>query len=75
MKVQIIYRLTLLSIFSGHLCRTDSCDVARTIKQTLWPVHCVMDTEDAELSPELTIEPNDIIVKKGQDCEVIISQT
>ena len=59
-----------MDIFSGKLCSGDTCDVARTIKQTLWPVHCVMNTEDAELSPELTKEPDDIIVKKGQDCEV-----
>ena len=59
-----------MDIFSGKLCSEDTCDVARTIRQTLWPVHCVMNTEDAELSPELTQEPGDIIVKKGQDCEV-----
>lgn len=55
---------------SGKLCKEDSCVVARTVKQTLWPVHCVMNTEGAELSPELTKEPEDIIIKKGQSCEI-----
>lgn len=30
-----------------------------------WPVHCVADTEGADFTPTLTVEPTDIILSKG----------
>jgi nicotinamidase/pyrazinamidase len=33
----------------------------------IWPVHCVQDTEGAELHPELDTEAIDVVVDKGQD--------
>jgi nicotinamidase/pyrazinamidase len=32
-----------------------------------WPVHCVQDTEGAQLNPSLEAERIDVIVDKGQD--------
>jgi nicotinamidase/pyrazinamidase len=32
-----------------------------------WPVHCVQDTEGAQLNPALEAERVDVIVDKGQD--------
>jgi nicotinamidase/pyrazinamidase len=33
----------------------------------IWPVHCVQDTEGAQLHPELDTDAIDIVVDKGQD--------
>jgi nicotinamidase/pyrazinamidase len=33
----------------------------------IWPVHCVQDTEGAELHPELDTDAIDVVVDKGQD--------
>ena len=33
----------------------------------IWPVHCVQDTEGAQLHPELDAAAVDVIVDKGQD--------
>jgi len=32
-----------------------------------WPVHCVADTNGAELHPELDVEAVDVVLDKGQD--------
>jgi nicotinamidase/pyrazinamidase len=31
-----------------------------------WPVHCVAETDGAEFHPELNIQPEDIVVSKGE---------
>ncbi len=33
--------------------------------QTLWPMHCVQGTEGAEFHPALSLEPADMILRKG----------
>jgi nicotinamidase/pyrazinamidase len=33
----------------------------------IWPVHCVQDTDGAELHPSLEVEEVDIVFDKGQD--------
>ena len=63
------------ALFPGRLCSKDSCDVARTITQTLWPVHCVMDTEGAELSPELTKESGVSISRRDKTVRYSITKT
>ena len=58
---------------SGELCDNciDSNDIPLTkINQTLWPDHCVMDTEGANLSSKLEVEDSDVIVRKGYHCKV-----
>lgn len=42
----------------------------QTMKQRLWPVHCVQGTEGAELVDGLNIEKVDIVLKKGMDHRV-----
>lgn len=32
-----------------------------------WPPHCVQDTEDAELHPDLRLPPEALVVRKGYD--------
>ncbi len=34
-------------------------------EQTLWPIHCVMDSEGAALHPELAIPHTSLILRKG----------
>ena len=38
--------------------------------QTLWPVHCVADTDGAKLHSDLAITDTDIIVKKGMNPQI-----
>ncbi|GAB6089606.1 bifunctional nicotinamidase/pyrazinamidase [Spirochaeta dissipatitropha] len=35
------------------------------LQQMLWPVHCVQNTEGAELHPDLNLAPVDLILHKG----------
>jgi nicotinamidase/pyrazinamidase len=35
----------------------------------IWPVHCVQDTEGAQLHPDLDADAIDVVVDKGQDPE------
>jgi nicotinamidase-related amidase len=41
-----------------------------TMKQRLWPIHCVQGTGGAELVEGLDVSKVDITVKKGQDAKV-----
>ena len=42
------------------------CDSAsHVLNQTLWPDHCVIDTEDANFVPGLIVKPSDIVIRKG----------
>ena len=38
--------------------------------QVMWPDHCVQDTRDAELHPDLETERIHLIQRKGEDSEV-----
>lgn len=38
-----------------------------TAQGGIWPVHCVQDTEGAQLHPALDAEAVDVVVDKGQD--------
>jgi nicotinamidase/pyrazinamidase len=44
--------------------------VAHVIPQTLWPDHCVMGTEDANLLDNLITSHKDVLVRKGDKCYV-----
>ena len=72
-------QLFVLFFFSGGLClsgdvgshhATECEEITYNISQTLWPDHCVQNTEDANLAASLTIKDSDIVVQKGDDCEV-----
>lgn len=41
-----------------------------TMQQRLWPVHCVQNTNGAELVPELDAGKVDLVVEKGSDSRV-----
>ena len=45
-------------------------EVEHKISQTLWPDHCVMDTEGASLAEDLIVKDSDIYIKCGFRCEV-----
>lgn len=64
--------ITLNYNSSGYLCPTSnvSCVVNYSINQTLWPDHCVKDTDGAKFSDQLVREPTDIVIQKGTDCHV-----
>jgi len=66
---------------NGDLCRTEnvtgsytvncsSSEETTAISQTLWPDHCVINTTDAELHPQLIRKPEDTIIQKGYNCHV-----
>jgi len=42
----------------------------QTMKQRLWPVHCVQQTKGAEIIDEIDLSKVDITVKKGMDWRV-----
>lgn len=44
--------------------------IGHRLNQTLWPNHCIMETEDSDLSKQLMVEPDDVIVYKGTNCHV-----
>ena len=58
--------------FAGLLCSTN-CEVAHNVTQMLWPNHCVINTTSAEFSTSLTRTPDDVIVRKGYNCDVRIN--
>lgn len=64
---QIFDEISLNYDSNGKLC-SDCSDFV--VNQTLWPDHCVMDTSGAQLSPVLQVEPSDLVIKKGDDCQV-----
>lgn len=39
-------------------------------KQTLWPNHCVQDTNGARFHPKLNMKPVEAIFRKGMDSEI-----
>ena len=65
--------------FAGSLCLSEhvgshhaiECEeVTYNVSQTLWPDHCIQNTEDAKLAPDIIVKESDVIIKKGDDCEV-----
>jgi nicotinamidase-related amidase len=42
----------------------------QTMKQRLWPIHCVQGSKGAEIVPELDVSNIQFYVKKGQDSNV-----
>ena len=56
-----------------EVCQNE--DIAHSLEQTLWPDHAVMDTPGAELSSKLVVKDSDILVRKGYNCEVSLSNS
>jgi len=70
--------ITLQWTAEAVLCNSDmygadsklSCtedEIAYALQQTLWPDHCIQDTDDAEFSVDLETSDDDIIIQKGMD--------
>ena len=56
---------------SGKLCENCSRDqVKHKLNQTLWPDHCVMNTNGAKIKESVSIKDSDIDIRKGFNCEV-----
>lgn len=49
---------------------TNPSNPGETKKISIWPVHCVQDTEGAQLIPELDASRFDVILEKGKDKSV-----
>ena len=77
-RAELFQTITLNYDENGTLCEDlqseeEICqdeDIAHTLNQTLWPDHCVMDTQGAELSTQLEVKDSDLFIKKGFNCEV-----
>ncbi|XP_063412636.1 nicotinamidase-like [Mytilus trossulus] len=57
---------------SGSLCdgNNNNCtEVSYNLTQHLWPDHCVMNTPSANFSLNLTLEPSDLVIRKGYNCK------
>ena len=59
---------------NGNLCNNEpKCqpdEIKTTIDQTLWPDHCVKNTQGAEVSTKINRTSGDIIIRKGFNCAV-----
>lgn len=55
---------------AGKLCKSLECDVKYNVSQTIWPEHCIMNTEGANFSSELAQQSSDFVVRKGFVCDV-----
>lgn len=72
--------LTYLS--TGQLCESETTRASYTVdctthvnktivvQQKLWPDHCIANTSDAGLYKDLKLEDTDVVIHKGQHCEV-----
>lgn len=49
---------------------TNPSNPSETKEISVWPVHCVQDTEGAQLIPELDAAKFDVILEKGKDNSV-----
>lgn len=49
---------------------TNPSNPSETKEISIWPVHCVQDTEGAQLIPELDAAKFDVIMEKGKDNSV-----
>jgi nicotinamidase/pyrazinamidase len=59
----------------GNLCQEspNKCvheDISFKLNQTLWPDHCVIDTDGAKLDSGLNTDVTDLNIKKGFNCQV-----
>lgn len=61
--------ITLRYDSEGNLCE-DQCTVSHFVNQTLWPDHCVINRTDAEISSQITRKADDLVVRKGYNCQV-----
>jgi len=41
-----------------------------TLQQVMWPDHCIMSTVDSQLHKDLLIAPSDLIILKGNHCQI-----
>ena len=56
---------------SGKLCEKCSPDeVKHKLNQTLWPDHCVMNTDGAKIQESVSVKDSDLKIRKGFNCEV-----
>lgn len=55
---------------TGKLCTSNDNQCPITVNQTLWPDHCIINSTDAKFSSQLKIEDEDIVVRKGYNCQV-----
>ena len=58
-------------VIREKVCQED--EIAHKLNQTLWPDHCIMDTQGANVSAQLKIKDSDIFVRKGFNCQVNFS--
>ena len=61
---------------AGNLC--DNCapdEVKYKLNQTLWPDHCIIDTDGAKIRETVLIQDSDIFVKKGYHCVIELPAT
>lgn len=60
---------------NGNLCnnepKCDPSEVKYTVDQTLWPDHCVKNTQAAKVSKDIIVkQESDIFIKKGFNCDI-----
>jgi len=59
---------------NGNLCNNEpKCqpdEIEYTVDQTLWPDHCVKNTQGAEVSTKINKTSGDIIIRKGFNCDI-----
>lgn len=51
-------------------CSTTPANKTVVVKQELWPDHCIQNTADAGLYKDLIQEGTDLVIRKGQHCQV-----
>ena len=59
----------------GNLCNNETmCDpneITYRVDQTLWPDHCVKNSDSAKVSKDIIVKDgSDIFIKKGFNCDV-----
>jgi hypothetical protein len=64
------YNICHFLFIKGKLCTSSDNQCTITVNQTLWPDHCIINSTDAKFSSQLKIEDEDIVVRKGYNCQV-----
>lgn len=59
-----------MKLFGSSTPVTNPSNPSETKEISIWPVHCVQDTEGAQLIPELDVGKFDVIMEKGKDNRV-----
>ena len=54
-----------LSVPCASSASVSAAAAYRHVNQTLWPVHCVMNTPSSAFHPELQISASDVVIRKG----------